>query len=103
MFYVVNAGNLTIANGGTTSNSLRCGAYNALTIYSPAVLTGTINIQASDDDVTYYDIKSGGSNVTIGADSALPLGTIGSKFIRLKSSGAEGAARTFKCTAQEMS
>lgn len=102
MLFNVNAGNLVIANGGTTSNSIKVGAYNALTLYAPAALTGTVNIQASDDDSTFYDIKSGGSSVTIAANDALPLGTIGSKFMRLKSSGAEGAARTFKCTGQEL-
>lgn len=103
MLYNVNAGNLVIANGGTDSNSIEVGKSKCLTIYTPAAFTGTINLQGSNDDSTFYDIKSDGANIELAALGAYPFAEISSKYIRLHSGSAEGAARTSKCTMQEQS
>lgn len=101
MLYNINSGEMVIAINGTTSNSIEVGKANALTVYTPATLTGTITLQGSNDNVTFYNIKSGGSNVTLAASSAYPLTSVGSKYIRVVSGSAEAAARTFYTTMQE--
>lgn len=102
MLYNVNAGNMVIAQNGTVSNAIEVGKANALTIHAPAALTGTVTLYGCDtSDGTFLAVQSGGSDITVPANKATPLGTIGTKFIKVVSGSAEAAARTFRVTMQE--
>lgn len=101
MFYNANGGAMTIANGATASNAIECGSAYSMTIYGPAALTGNVNVQVSRDGVTFVDLVVQGSKVFVPAIVATPLVGIGSKFMRLFSDAAEGAARVFNTTLQE--
>lgn len=99
--YNVALANLVIANNATDSNVVEVGRAKAVTVMAPGTLTGTITIQASDDGSTFYTLKSGGSDVSIGVNAAVTITDVGHKYLRVHSSGAEGAARTFKAQMQE--
>ncbi len=67
-----------------------------------AALTGTVNLQVSDtSDVTggatdhFRNVQSGGVDIALTALKATPLIPIIGRFLRIKSSGAEGAQRDF--------
>lgn len=92
---------LVIASAGTASNSARVDVAESITIYAPAALTGTVNVQASPDGTNWYNLQDAGSDIAVGVDDAVTIVTISVKFIRLLSSLAEGAERTFKLTALE--
>lgn len=98
---------LTISSGGTTSNvlsfetsadidSLRDA--DAVCLYAPTALTGTISVEVSDDNSTWNTLQSGAVDVTIAVNKAVTLQDVVWPFMRLKSSLAEGAARTFRVT-----
>lgn len=103
MGYQVKLANLVIAINTANSNSVQVGSASVITIYSPATLEGTINIQVSDDDTTFYDLKSGGSNITLGVDACVLLTDVAFEYLRLHSNaaGGEDAARTFKARMKE--
>lgn len=101
MLYNANGGTLTIANGGTTSNSIEIGHANAVTIYAPAALTGSVRAQVSRDNAVWRDISLFGGDLLIPANKATSISGIGSKYLRLVSDSAEGAARAFETTLQE--
>lgn len=77
-----------------------CDDATAVTIFAPSTLTGTIRIQASQNDATrtagtWVDVKSAGSNITVAADGAVTVIEVAFRWLRLFSGSAEGATRTF--------
>jgi len=112
---VVDLKNFLIGNGTTTSNAI--GGFEdaeALVIYAPAALTGTVTLQVAPDReaserdqsgaaaaaIVWATMQSGGSDITIPAGKALTLTDIGFRQMRLVSGSAEGADRTFKVSKQ---
>ncbi len=98
-------GILTIESGQANSNhiDMRGMPLRGITIFGPDSLTGTVSIEVSGNldaenpsDVRWNNLQSGGSNVVIGADEAVPLDFICWAGLRLSSSGAEGADRVFR-------
>lgn len=95
---------LVISNGGTTSGALISALQDAdwITIYAPSTLTGTVTVQVSDVDSnqTWYDLTvvDGTADITIPAGNAVAIRYTGYKSLRLSSSAAEGAERTFAVT-----
>src|SRR5262245_2789059 len=96
---------LTIANAATETDILDLGsgkAYRPLDILveGPAVLTGTVKVQVcSTFGGTFNVLQSGGADIAIPAAKATPLvPAAGCRFLKLVSSGAEGASRAFILT-----
>jgi hypothetical protein len=99
---------LTIASAGTDSDVLdlsrNARGGNALrsldiTIEAPAALTGTVKpYVCSTEGGTYVPLQSGGLDITIPAGKATPLVPGMGRFLKLVSSGAEGADRAFILT-----
>jgi hypothetical protein len=100
-------GTLTIANAGTTSNTLDVDAFHdctCLTIYAPVALTGTVKPQFADSDITaspnWRNIRITDNDMVVAAGGATIVANYaGTRFpafgLRLVSSGAEGAQRDF--------
>lgn len=103
---VSNLPPLVIPNGGTDSNALAAKDYGdavEVTIYAPATVTGTITVQVSPEDapstsgfVTLHSPP--GTPVAIAVNTAITIVAFSYKQLRIHSSGAEGAARTFPAT-----
>lgn len=83
----------------------------AVSIWAPGSLTGTITIQVSPDrppdaggvaaaSKTWGTLQSGGADITIGASKVLTLTDITFRALRMISGSAEGGDRTFKITKQ---
>lgn len=72
----------------------------ALTIYSPAALTGSITVETepTSTGTNFVTLQSGGSDVTIPAGKATVLNKVGWRQMRLVSAASEGATRTFAVT-----
>lgn len=97
--------NVTIANGGTNSTSVDISRHTLAGIEFPAALTGTgVTLQVSQDDSTFNTVYQGSGDVTITKQNS-KLVMVGStfktleglgKYLRVVSSGAEGAERTLK-------
>lgn len=101
----VDLGTLVIANGEQNSSSMnfrkwRSGA-RKIGIYGPAELDGTIKVQVSEDDSTWFDYQEAGADVAIPADGYVTLKNNGFKYLRVVSSGAETPARTFTVKGEE--
>lgn len=97
---------LTIANAGTTSGSLSTaagltslrhlmGALIGFTIFAPAALTGTVSVEVSYDGSNWLALADSGTDVTVAANRATAVRAGGFRDIRLVSSGAEAAERSF--------
>lgn len=102
-FWVVNLPDLTISNAGTTSNAIgSIDDAEAIVIYAPATLTGTVTVQVepTETGTAWVDLTSGGSDVTIAAGNSVTITEGGFRQLRLSSSAAEGAARVFSVTKQ---
>lgn len=101
---IADLADLTIANAGTASGAITTGLEDAewLMIYAPAALTGTVTVQVSDDTATQtwrdLTVVDGTADLTVPAGNAVPVRYTGFKSLRLLSSAAEGAARTFAVT-----
>lgn len=74
-----------------------------ITIFSPDTLTGTVSIEVSGNlnaelpsVVRWNNLQSGGSNVVIGADEAVPLDFLCWHGLRLASGSVETGDREFK-------
>lgn len=87
-----------IPNGQTESSSVDISFCESFTLYAPAQLTGTINIQSSPNNVNWYNLQDGGADINIGVDDAVTVTKNSVKYIRLKSTLAEAAEREFKLT-----
>ena len=97
---------LVIPNAGTLSNSVPLTftrpnwagptddeviGLDEASIYAPGTLTGVISIEVSaDDEVTWHD-----TGVDIAVDAIVLLSQVNGTHIRLSSTLAEGAPRTF--------
>ena len=101
--FVSPIANLVIS-AGATGSSVISGIKDAraLCIFapaSPATLTGSIKIQAYPTaGANPRDLTSGGADITINAGDAVVLTDVVYPKIRLLSSLAEGAQRTFNVT-----
>lgn len=94
-------GTLTIPNGGTTSNSLsrrRLAHVGPIVLVAPAVLTGVVTVQVPDKEISpnWSALQSGGADVTLPAAKATTLDISPFLNLRLSSTLAEGAARSFE-------
>lgn len=102
--------NITIASGQQNSGiithetaqarQLALGALADLIIYAPAALTGTVNVQVSDDNATWNDLYVAGNLVTIPAGGAASVPVGASPYIRVHSGSAEGSDRAFRVRGQ---
>lgn len=105
MRHVYDCGTIVIASSGQNSSSLAADPHfqnaTGLIIFAPATLTGTIKVQVSIDDSTYYDLQSSGADVNVAASDAVPITFQGWNYIRVTSDMAEGGARTFTIKAVE--
>ncbi|MGH9932410.1 MAG: hypothetical protein ACREA9_24670 [Pyrinomonadaceae bacterium] len=96
---------LVIAITTKPSDSLQLNSDNerilSVLIVAPAVLTGTVNLQFSLDDVTWENLQiDGGSSIAIAAETAQIIRWLpGVGYIRLNSGSNEAAARTFSVVA----
>lgn len=109
MPHVANLTSLTIASGQTVGAAIGgMDDAEALVIYAPAALTGTITLQISPTreasegggTATWATLQSGGADITLGAGKALTITDIGFRQLRMVSDAAEGATRTFLITKQ---
>lgn len=113
---VTDLGTISIANAGTTSGGLS-GVSSAsvvrvaldyaiaISIFSPAALTGTVTVQVSPVESPaagdWKALSVGGADVTIPAAKAVILTSLGGfKDLRLVSGSAEAAQRDFIVRAQ---
>jgi hypothetical protein len=96
---------VTIANGATASNSVDFKNHILTGIEFPAALTGTgVTIQVSQDEANWATVYQASGDVTIAKQNS-KLVLVGTtlrsleglgRYLRVVSSGAEGAARTLK-------
>lgn len=112
MPFIADLANCVITSGQTNGSAVEgFEDAEAVSIWAPASLTGTITIQVSPDrppDVggvaaaskTWATLQSGGSDVTLGASKMLTLTDITFRALRMVSGSAEGGDRTFKITKQ---
>jgi hypothetical protein len=101
----IDLGTLVIANGGTSSSSMsfrkwRSGVSKVM-IVSPDTLTGTVKVEVSEDNSAWKDLQSNGADITIPADSAVPITVQPWKYLRVTSGSAEGEERTFIVKGEE--
>ena len=100
-------GTLTIPVSGIADVSnhidMRKMPLRGITIFGPDTLTGTVSLEVSPNldaelpsVVRWNNLQSGGSDIVIGADEAVPLDFICWQGLRLSSGSAEGADRVFK-------
>lgn len=100
-----NPTSATIANGGTTSGSVRLttrDGFTAMTliITVPGTLTGSVTIEVSaDDEITWGTLESNGSAIAVTVSRAIPLTDLAGTHLRFKSTLAELADRVFKIAA----
>ena len=103
-------GILTILEGQTESNhiDMRRMPLRGITIFSPDDLTGTVSIEVTaslnaelPSVITWQNLQSGGANVVVGADEAVPLDYIGWHGLRMKSGSIEAEDRVFKIVGVE--
>lgn len=102
---VLSVQSVTIANGGTNSTAVDISKYALAGIEFPAALTGTgVTLQVSQDNSTFVTVYQASGDVTITKQNS-KLVLVGAtyktleglgKYLRVVSSGAEGAERTLK-------
>lgn len=90
---------LTILSGETASGWQKTNEADAITIYGPSALTGTVTVEVRvDDNGDAITLTSGGTNVTVAAAKAVVISPPAFDAFRLKSGSAEGSDRTFVLT-----
>jgi hypothetical protein len=68
----------------------------AITIYAPAALTGTVNVQVQPvGSSSWMTLQSAGSDIVVGAGKAVVINPVAFGDLRLASSAAEAADRAF--------
>lgn len=112
MGFIAKMADCVISSGGTTGSQVEgFDDAEAVSIWAPGTLTGTITIQASPDvpedvggptaaNATWGTMQSGGTDITIAASKVLTITDITFRRLRMISGSAEGADRTFKITKQ---
>lgn len=102
MLFTCNLPTLTIDSGTQTSDAITgFGDAEALILYAPSALTGTVTVQVSPTTTgTFVDLESSGSDVTLTAGNATVITEIPFGALRLSSSIAEGADRNISVQKQ---
>jgi len=89
---------MTIVNGSSYSNVISLfDDATALTIFSPASLTGVVTIETEPTSTgsNFVTLQSGGTDVTLPAGKSTVINKVGWHQMRLASASAEAAARAF--------
>ena len=89
---------MVIVNGSSYSNAITLfDDASALTIFSPASLTGVVTIETepTSTGTNFTTLQSGGSDVTLPAGKSTVINKIGWHQMRLASAATEAAARAF--------
>jgi hypothetical protein len=102
MLNLVKLANLVFPNNATDTNMVEVGTARAICIFAPGTVTGTITIQVSHDDTTYYSLQLAAANIAIAVNTAVVVTNTGFRYLRLHSGSAEGGIRTFIATMQEV-
>lgn len=92
---------MVVVSGSSYSNAIKVfDDATALTIYSPAALTGVITIETEPTETgsNFVTLQSGGTDVTLAAGKSTVINKVGWRQMRLASAGTEAAARTFPVT-----
>lgn len=104
----VNLPTLVIANGGTESDALDyqdLRHVESLTIFGPSALTGVATVEVAPTRTPvaadWVALQSGGADVTITADKATTIHPGVAQALRIVSSAAEGAERSFPVIGHE--
>lgn len=93
---------LTIASGGTTSNSVNVKKVKRITLVAPATLPETVTLQVSvDGGTTFNAFQTGGADVTIAAAKAKGVDYLVATHVRLSAGAAVAADRVFQLMADE--
>lgn len=90
-----------MASGASVSATLDRSTYfsNSVSfcVMAPSSLTNSsFSFQISDDGSTWFNLQSGGSDVTIAAGKAVTITPPPVAFFRLSGASTEGAERTFR-------
>jgi len=106
MVHAYDLPDLVIPNATSPSNSVSAASHfryaKTLSVTAPSTLTGTITIQASQDDAsTFGALQSGGGDITITVNETVIITDLGFTDFRVNSGSSEGAERTFKFRAVE--
>lgn len=92
---------MTVVSGSSYSNIISIfDDATALTIYSPATLTGAVTIETepTSTGTNFVTLQSGGTDVTLPAGKATVLNKVGWRQMRLASAASEASARAFFVT-----
>ena len=92
---------IIIVNASSNGNAIsQFDDATALTIYSPAALTGVITVETepTTTGTNFVTLQSGGTDVTIPAGKATVINKVGWRQMRLVSAASEGGTRTFPVT-----
>lgn len=95
-------GTLTIPNGTQNSNELernRYANYAALSIFAPATLPETVNLQSADADINganFNIVRSQATDVVLAAGRTDVVGLLPFPRIRLRATANVGADRVFQ-------
>jgi len=105
MHRAVDLGTLTIPASSQASSSLDFtgwrGSVESIDIYGPGVLTGSVKVQVSEDNTTWFDKQSAGADIAIPADGSVTLQSVGFKYLRVYSASVEVAERVFIVKGEE--
>lgn len=101
---LISVQSVTIPNGTATHTGIEITGYTLAGVEFPAALTGTgVTVQVSQDNSTFVDVYQGAGVVTFTKqNSKLVLNASGNlllgvgKYLRVASSGNEGADRILK-------
>ncbi len=99
--YICDLPPMVVVSGSSYSNAISIFEdATALTIYSPAALTGTVRIETepTSTGTSFVTLQSGGADITLPAGKATVINKVGWKQMRLASDVSEAGARTFPVT-----
>lgn len=96
--YPSSAVSVTIPSGQTRSAPINLPNCAGMVVLAPTTITGviTVEIEPVPGGSTFSTLSSGGSDITIPAGRAVVLTIVGFRQLRLASSAAEAADRTFR-------
>lgn len=92
---------ITIASGASTGNAVRhLDDASAITIFTPATLTGTITVlvEPTSTGANFVTLQSGGTDVALPAGKATVLNKVGWRQLSVASNQAEGQTDIFTVT-----